>query len=335
MTIFSKVLSSGLVLGCLVQTSLVVRAADNGGSGPLQFKFELNHPVVFAAVSTTRTTTDRTVQLETGAKTAVSTNLVEMRYKLRLTPIRQLADGAWTLHYEPFDFEEDLDTTANGGHVVTSIRGLDIKSTQNGIVVVDTLKGLGLTQAKAYKQAVYTRLLNGYFDFQPNGVIAKVSGDLPFEDLWTESTKYQVGFFDIVFSADPVPEGGSWNKVLALKDLEGIRLSEPGIMETNTFVRQNDAAATNHLVTVTVSMEVNPKNLQGNMDAMGQYTALNISEYQHQKSGKFLFDAEAGCLRKGDETETAKLMLDMLVQGHMMTVSTQLSIRSQFDLLSN
>ena len=201
--------------------------------------------------------------------------------------------------------------------------------------MVDTAKGVGLTQAKPIKQGAYVRMLSGNFEFEPIGVVSKVDGDLPFIDYWSESIKYQMGFFDIVFASEPVPAGGTWTKTLAVKDLEGIKLGESGLIETNTYVRQDGAGSTNHLIPITISMTLAPKNIFGSMDNMGQNTTLNISEFTHQKTGQFLFDPEAGCLRSGDEEETLKMVMDMLVQGHTMTVATDLSIHTKFELLTN
>ena len=335
MRMFSKLAVCGLVGGLWAQIGAPAWAADAGASGPLQFKFELNKPIVYSAVSTTRTVTDRTVQMETGAKSVGTTNAGEFRFKLRLTPIRKSAEGVWTLHYEPFDFQEDVETFANGGHFTTAIKGLEVKSTQNGITVVDTAKGVGLAQAKPLKQGTYVRMLSGNFEFEPSGLVSKVDGDLPFIDYWSENIKNQMGLFDISFASEPVPAGGTWTKNLVVKDLEGIKLGESGLVETNTYVRQDGTGTANHLIPITVSMTISPKNIFGSMDNMGQNTTLNISEFTHQKTGKFLFDSEAGCLNSGDEEEARRLVIDMLSQGHTVTVTTELSIHSKFDLLTN
>jgi len=105
MKIFCKIACCGLLGAWLLPTA---GAADTGAAQLLQFKFELNHPVVLSAESTTQTKTERSVQLETGTKSAATTNAMVNRYKLRLTPVKKSADGVWTLHYEPFDFEENL-----------------------------------------------------------------------------------------------------------------------------------------------------------------------------------------------------------------------------------
>ena len=336
MKTLSKAVWFGLVVGFIIQASSAVRAANASTSQPLLFKFVLNHPLVFSAISSTKTITDRTMQTDTGNKSALSKNTVETRYKLRLTPVRQSKEGVWTLHYEPFDFEEDMDSTANGSQISAFIRGLDVRSTQNGITVVDTAKGIGVNQGKSYKQGAYPKMLSGYFEFQPAGMISKVEGDLPFIDYWTDTIRYQVGFFDVVFPAGPVAPGGSWSTNLVVKDLEGIKLGDGGIGETNVFVREDDApASTNHLISIDVSMAANPKSVLGSMDALGQNTMLNISEFNHNKSGKFLFDPAAGCLTKGDEQESVKMTMSMLVQGHTMTVTTELQINSKFELLKN
>jgi hypothetical protein len=335
MKILTKAAGAGLVCGLLVQAWSPLRAAGDAAGQPFQFKFDPSHPLVFSATTTTRTVTDRTLQVEGGNRSTTTTNLVETRYKFRLTAVRKSAGGVWTLHYEPFDFEEDLDTMAAGGHMTTTLRGLEVKSTQNEITVVDTAKATGMPQAKQFKQAVYTRLLGGNFEFQPAGVISKVDGDLPFVDFWTETSKYQIGFFDLVFPPESVAPGGSWTKTLSFKDWEGIKLGAAGLSETNTFVRQADAPAMNHFIPITVSLVSDQKDLMGSMDSAGQTTQLNISDFAHQKSGKFEFDPEAGCLASGDETETVKMAMAMVVQGHTMTMTTEMSVRSKFDLLKN
>jgi hypothetical protein len=330
----SKVGWMGMAGWMILLAAPAAHASDGSAGQSFRFKFELNHPLIFSADAATQTLTDRTMQLDTGNKSTLTKNSVETRYKLKLTPVKQAKDGTWTLHYEPYDFEEDMNMTANDGHLTTSIRGLEVKSTQNGILVVDSAKGVGIAQAKSLKQAVYAKMLSGYFEFTPAGVIAKVDGDLPFIDFWNESIKYQVGFFDLVFPAGPVPPGGSWTTNMAVKDLEGIKLGDDGITETNVFAR-GDTASTNQLVPFTITVAVNERNLMGSMDALGQNTMLNITEFNHNKSGTLLFDPAAGCLTTGTEDESIKLAMGMLVQGHTMTVTTDMHITSKFELLKN
>lgn len=332
MTNLFKTVCAGLAGGFIAQGLVTAaRAADE----PFQFKFEANHPLVYAVTTTRQNVSIRVMQLDTGEKSSVTTNKVDLRYKFRLTPLQKSADGVWTLRYEPFGVEEDAETSGTGGRGATTIRGLDVKSTQNGIVVIDTTQDVGTMQAKAVKQGAYARLLSGNFEFQPDGRITKLSGDLPFVDYWTETSRYEIGFFDIVFPAAPVPAGGNWTTNLVVKDLEGIKLGQGGIVETNTFAREATPAATNQLVTITASMAVNPKNIMASMDSMGQNTVLNLSEFNHKKTGQFLFDPAAGCLQSGEEDDDVNMTMNMLLQGHTMAVTTELNIRTKFELLKN
>lgn len=328
----------GMVVGAglLLKTTIAVAASDSEGAQKFRFNFELNQPLLFSVQSDVKTLTDRTMQLDTGNKSSLTKNSIETRYKVKLTPVRKSKDGTWTVHYEPMEMEQDMDVTGNGAHLVTEIRGLAVKSTQNGIVVVDTAKGIGVQQAKSMKQAAYPRMLSGYLDFKPDGTVAKIDGDLPFIDFWTDAIRYQVGFFDIQFPASAVPPGGSWTENLTLKDLEGLKLGDEGVTITNEFVRQGTAAAdSNHMDSIAVSAAFNGRDIMGSMDTMGQNTMLNISRFDVNKSGQYQFDRAAGRLLNGNEDETFKMSADMLVQGHTASVTTDMQMTSKFELLKN
>jgi hypothetical protein len=260
-----------------------------------------------------------------------ATNLVETHLKMKLTPVKKAADGTWTLQYQPSDFQDDMRSDSSTSHVVTSFHGLDVKSTQNGIVVVDTSKDIGMTEAKALKQAVYAKMLSGYFDLKPNGEVAKVDGDLPFMDFWNESLKFQVGFFDVTFPAESVAPGGAWNISRALKNLQGLKLGDAGLMETNVFTLKGSAGG-GHTETITASMIVAAKDLTGSTESAGQNSSLDISEFNHDKNGTFEFDTAAGCMTRGTEDELVKTSMNALVQGHTVTVRMDVRNTTKFEL---
>jgi hypothetical protein len=94
-------------------------------------------------------------------QTVTSKSAVEIRYKFRLTETGQEKNGCATVRYEPFGYEADCDSTGAAGHFVTTIRGLNVKSTQNGIVIIDTDKDIGMVQAKPLKNDAVPLLLSG------------------------------------------------------------------------------------------------------------------------------------------------------------------------------
>src|SRR5579863_7453107 len=149
-----------LTIGVLTQLTRLANASDDNEARTYKFNFEQNHPVVYSLETTVKNLTDQTMQLDTGNKSSLTKSTVETRYKMKLTPVRKAKDGTWTIHYEPLDVEQDLDSTGKAGHIVTNVRGLEIKSTQNGIIVVDTAKSIGEAQAKNIKQLVYPMMLS-------------------------------------------------------------------------------------------------------------------------------------------------------------------------------
>jgi hypothetical protein len=299
-----------------------------------RFNFEAGHPLVYSVSKTSKTMMDRSIRLPAGDRSSLTKKTVVTRYKMKLTPLQKSKDGIWTVHYQPFDFEEDVDFFSDNGHVVTSLRGLEVKATQNGIVTIDTAKTIGIAQAKSFKQAIYPMMLSGYLDFNSAGVVTKVDGDLPFVDYWTDALKLQIGFFDIVLPKNPLPPGGTWNESLTVKNLEGFQLGDSGIIETNEFVRDNDlASSSNQLVSFSVTMAMNTGNITGSIEQMGQNSMLNISEFNHNRSGKFQFDTMRNCLVNDQEEETGQISMDLLIQGHTASITLNLQENTKFELL--
>jgi hypothetical protein len=322
------------LLGFALATALVsqgVRADDNAPQ-KLQFNFELNHPLVYSLDSMVRMVTDRSLETDSGNRSVVTTNLVETRLKIKLTPVKKGSDGTWTILYQPSDFENEVRADANNSRMVTSMRGLEVKSTQDGILVVDTSKDMGMAQAKALKQAVYTKMLSGYFDFKPDGEVAAVNGDLPFVDYWNETLKFQMGFFDTTFPADAVAVGGTWSLNRTMKNLQGLKLGAGGIVETNVFTRKGVSSAGGHFETIASRMTVTAKDLTGSMESGGQSSSLDISQFNHEKDGTFEFDTSAGCMTGGNEDEQTKTAMSALMQGHTVTVHLDIHSTTKFEL---
>jgi hypothetical protein len=337
MRLFNQaVLAAGLAVFSLTFAVRADSTSSAGGKQVFGINFEAGHPLVYSVSMKSKTLTERNMETQAGNnQTSLTKKNSELRYRVRLTPVQKSKSGVWTVHYEPLDFEQDDDFFGNNTHVVTVLRGSDVKTTQNGIVVVDTTKNIGLNQAKTYKQGVYPKMLSGDLDFAPDGSVVKVGGDVPFVDTWTDALKLQVGFFDIIFPSDAVPTGGTWQKNLLLKNLEGLALGDDGIVETNDFVREYDVVtSSNRLAAFSLTMQTNVKNIAGSIEQMGQSTMINLPEFNHNKTGKFQYDFARGCLAGGQENETGKISMEMLVQGHTVSLSIDLENSVEFQLLS-
>lgn len=326
---------TGAAAGILLPPA-VAAAAGEKNQPPLKFNFELNHPLLYSVETKMTTVMDNSVQLETGNKTTLTKNASTTRYKFRLTPVRKLADGIWTLHYEPLDLEQEVEYNANSSHVVTTIHGLNVKSTQNGILVVDSAKDIGTSQAKTLKQAIYPKMLSGYVDFRPNGDLAKVDGDLPFIDVWKDVKKYQIGLFDIVLPTNSVGSNGTWTVNVAVKNMEAIKLGDDGIVETNQFAIVSEAPpAGGQVVSFDLSLALNCKDMTASMDSMGQSTTLSIPEFNINKTGRFDFDTHLGCLLGGHEESRMKYSSDVLIQGHSASITMDTEMNVKFQLLKD
>ena len=315
--------------------TLGARAGSTSSDKPVfHLDFQAGHPLVFAVETKQKNVSEQTMETQTGNQTALTRTSTELRYKFRLTPVKQLKSGGWTVHYQPFDYEQDVDLFGKGTHVITTLRGSEVKTAQNGITVVDTAKNIGVGQAKAFKQGVYPRMISGEFDFAPDGTITRISGDVPFVDFWTETTKLQVGFFDIAFSTEPIPSGGSWEKTVQLKYLQGLQLGDDGITQTNHFTRENDnQTSSNRLAVFGLTMAINRKNITGTIEQMGQISSINLPEFNSDKTATFQYDPARGCFVSGTEEESAKVSMEMLVQGRTSSLTMDISDSTQFTLL--
>ena len=68
---------------------------------------------------------------------------------------------------------------------------------------------------------------------------------------------------------------------------------------------------------------------------MGQSTMLNIPSMTANRTGKYQIDTAAGSLLSGNEDESVKISMDMLVQGHTISTTLEIQTSSKFELLKN
>jgi hypothetical protein len=311
--------------------------ADARGQDAQVFKFDFaqNHPLVYSVEISDKTINDRSGVVQGRTQSSINRTTVLTRYKFRLTPQKKNKDGTWQVRYTPYDFTYSFDAYGPNGQAVTSLQdGLQVKGTQNGIVVVDTTREIGMAQANTFKQSLLPKLLSGSMDFESSGRVARWDGDLPFIDYWTNQMKLQIGFFGIVFSGQAIAPGATWDETLTLKNLQGLKLGEGGLVETNAFKRplgpSSDDAAT---ATIESSMAWHGRDLPANFDQMGQNTALNISEFNHNRSGKCQFDFVHGRLLGGTNFVTGHAQMEMLVQGNTMNLTVDSETSTTLKLL--
>ncbi len=305
-----------LALGSLWFASASVHAevtANSSAGQFFKFKFELNKPLIYAVEFKTRSVTDA----RAGERSSLTRNSQDFRYKIRLTAVRANPDSTTTVYYEPFDFEEDIQSVGPGGQMDTSIRGLEIFGKQNGIVMVDTAKGIGMSQAQNLKPPVYPHLLSGYFDFDPTGHIQRINGDLPFIDTWQNNLKYNMNLFYIVFPTNSIAVHDSWTNYLTLKTGGGVVFNGDGFVQPWVFNRELDQAMTNAQVACFSLYESDIyKDVGGYLDQLGQQTSVAIPEHVESMNATFQFDQKLGRLIGMKKSDRLHNDISMMVQGN-------------------
>jgi len=326
MNVFKNTFSLAGLAGLLALTP-GARTAAADDSQLFTFKFHTNQPLVYAITMKSRTVMDNNV----GGKTSLVKNSSEVRYKIRLTDAGKKLDGATAVFYEPFDVEEDLDVVGTG-HVVTQIRGLQVRSTQNGIVTIDPEKSVGLAQAKPIKTGVYPIMLSGYLYLDPAGHVKKVEGDLPFIDHWTEALKQDIGFFHVHFPSHAVGVQEAWTENVSVNAAGGVTLADP-LTTTNTFTRELDQTTDgNRVATFTKADACHLQNLGGYFEQMGQKSSLNVSQFDQNSSGTFHFDPKRGVLLDAKSNDSGTVAVEMLVQGNAATSHLDMQMEMQMTL---
>jgi len=321
-----------VLLAALVLPGLC-RPALAGDSDPVfQFEFAQNHSLVYGVVVTEKNMTDINGVVQGRTQSSITRTTSESHCKVRLTPRKKNPDGTWLVRYEPFDYTVTLDSYSPKGHTITSLyNGLEVKGTQNGIVTIDTIKDIGMQQAIPFKQTLYPQMLSGFMNLTSTGKVAGLGGDLPFVDFWTSQLKLRSGLFGLLFNGEPVAPGASWDETLALKNSQGLKFGDGGLVETNTYSRSGKSDADTATIYLTAALDC--KNIPASMDQLGQNTAINISEMSSQRNGTFEFDYGAGKLIDASSTMSFRCSMDTLVQGSSMNVTVDVDNDTKITLL--
>jgi len=261
--------------------------------------------------------------------------IVDMRYRVTLTPTADPKEGITTMRLEPSNIEGDWDITSPGGHMVISLRGSDMKGTQNGVVVIDTAKDIGAAQAQELKKEILPLYLSGQVDLDTRGNIKQFRGDIPFVEFWTDALASQEGFFGIIFPERAIAVGDTWQESLSLKKMGQVKLEGDGLRCTVTFTRQPNVVVQGRSLSVfNLSAPFAHKNLTGSMEQMGQITRLNISKFDRRATGTYRFDPEKGVLTDGTMKADANASMNALVQGQALTMGLQMEMDMRVNLLS-
>lgn len=306
-------------------------AAISSDTGQVfQFKFEVNKPLIYAVQLKSMTINDSTA----GSRNSIIKNSSDFRYKIKLTAIGKNQDGTTTVHYEPFDFEQDFESNGSSGRSTTTFRGLNVVAKQNDIVMIDTARGVGMAQAKTMKIAAYAVMLSGNITFDPTGNVKKLEGDLPFIDYWQESLRFIPGFFQFAFPTNAIAVRDSWTNGVVLKNIAGTILNGDGITETNVFNRElDDTTKEGAIACFRLYMSALSQNLGGYIEQSGQRTSTVISDYSDNVNATFRFDQKLG--RLIDLKKTSKLLntASMVAQGNSATSHTDAEMEFSFRLV--
>ena len=328
----SKAIILALGLFWFAAGSVHSQTATNSDTGQVfQFKFELNKPLIYAIQLKQTTIND----ISGGNRSSLTKNSLEMHYKIKLTALGKNQDGTTTVHFEPFDFEQNAESTGTSGQNTTTFRGLNIVAKQNDIVIIDTAKGVGLSQAKSLKVGAYPVMLSGNFTFDPAGNVKTLDGDLPFIDHWQENLKFNPGFFQFIFPTNAIAVRDSWNNCVVLANLAGTILNSNGITETNLFTRElNDTTKDSSIACFRLYMSALHQNLGGYIEQSGQRTSTVISDFSDNMNATFRFDQKLGRLIELKKTDKTLNTASMVSQVNTITGHTDAEIELSMRLIS-
>jgi hypothetical protein len=320
----SRTVIVGLNIFWLIAASIQAETATNSDIGQrFQFKFELNQPLVYAIEVKAETVTHSS----TGDRSWIDRNSENSRYKVRLTAIKANQDGTTTVHFEPFDYQYDAESTGPSGQSVSLFRGLDIIRKQNGVVTIDTAKDIGVPKAYFIKLTLYPMLLSGYMGFNAAGKVKRIDGDLPFIDYWTRTLKSLVDYFHIDFPSQPITTDGTnsgWSVRYLSESVGDTSFFGPSAY-TNTFSRKPDIIIDGTPVaTISMTGARQEKHCGAfTEEVAGQKTSISLSQCDFTNSGMFHFDLARGSLV--DETigstctvlQTVSPQNDVTVTNHL------------------
>ena len=293
----------------------------NANPGQLfQFRFEQKRPLVYAVEFKSQGRSDG----RAGQRSSLTSNSIDLRYKMRLSESRKNQDGTTTVYFEPFDFEQDNHSTGQNGQIDTIVRGLHVISKQNGIVMVDSETGIGLSQVQMLKQSAYGNLLSGYFHFDSAGHIKKYGGDLPFVDVWENNLKNDLSLFHIVFPTNPIAVRDSWTNYVTLKSNGVMVFAGDGMVQPWVFTRDPDQTESNGSIASFTLNEMDvTKDVSAYLDQSGQRASILIPEHHERMDATYRFDQKRGCLISMTKSDRRQDTMSMILQGTSMETHLQ------------
>lgn len=290
-------------------------------------------PLVYSLYQTTETKTYISSPSATAdsyannSRQAVTKSTTEIRVKFRLTGVTTGQNGLMTVHYEPFDYRSDMDSTGSAGHFITSMHGLSVKSSQNGITIIDTDNDIGMGQAKAFKEGATPALLSGTFDVDRTGAIKDVHGDLPFMDFWKQLMKMQIGWFNFQLPSHGVTNGETWQVVIPMPSSAAFKFDGPALQYTNTFSLEDDDSS---LAAFRLSAPLHCYDLGGSVEERGQTLHADMSELEINAHNIVHFDRKRRVLVDEDFTKSIYSSVTALVQGR--AVSSRIDSRTEIQV---
>lgn len=319
-----------LFSGALVVSFVLACASSRAQSEAFIFKFATNQPLTYSVELKDSTTTS----MNNGQQNLSTISTFDIHYKIKLLGLNEPDHGVTTVSYKPFDFEGDSDIRNSTGHFVSTMRDFQVRGTQNGIVLFDTEKGIGLTQAKKFRNEMVTFFLSGQMDFDASGQVKAFYGDLPFIDFWNESMKTQIGFFGIAFTNQPVGIGDSWQKTVSMDTAGQVKLDGDKIICTNTYTRLTNSVVDGRtLATFVLNSPIDASDLTGHIEQPGQDTGVDISEFSRDGTGVYHFDQKGGLLTDSSVTTDGNITMTALVQGRSSTAQVTTRTELQIKLL--
>jgi hypothetical protein len=323
-------------IACLAALSTAAaEPADQSAGDQFTFKFRGSQPLIYAF--DIKTTNNKTISKEAASGVAndvVTRSVVHSRYKVRLTPVPGAAPGETLVHYEPFDVEQDVETTQGQSRFDVTMQGWEVKAQQNGITVIDTTRQIGIGQAKNFRNSLTWLLLSGWMVFDAQGKVSKIQGDIPFVESWKDSLKSLSGFWRVVLPDHPVAVGEHWENLVVAKESGGCTLEGDGVTNVFQFTRTADSVTNGATVAnFDITGTENDTDVTAYFDQNGQNTSINLPRLSDFATGSFQFDPRRGILTDITVTDNGTLLMNMLSQGTTITANGKIDTETHIYLL--
>lgn len=294
-----------------------------------RFSFKLNEPLTYSVATKTKTVTDTS----STARNAMNRNLSEMRYKMRMTAIASNKDGTMRVHYEPLDYEQDVEISTLQGKTTITTRGMNIVGKLNDFVTVDTAKDIGTADAQNLKLGVYGPQLSGYFDFDPQGEIKNCAGDLPFVDYWQQLLKNSYGLFRITFSTNAVNTHSSWSNSVTSSKMSGVALNGDTLTQTRVYSREPDATY-GSVASFSLYESEDYKDLSAYVERGGQRTPIMVPQSDNNVNATYDFDYQHGHLIAMKMTQKMTVAVKAMNQGIVSTTQSDSESETSIKLIT-